>query len=77
MSEYRQPNQTVTEELRNSLFWPDATLINKKLPADHEERGQTLSDDFVALFNDPKRLAGLMRSRGAEMERSTEGPINQ
>jgi hypothetical protein len=73
MTEYHQRNQTVTEELRNSLFWPDAILINKSRAPDHEERGQALSDEFVALFNDQKLLGGLKRSRGSEIEQSKTG----
>ncbi|TLX15999.1 hypothetical protein [Rhizobium sp. MHM7A] len=67
MHAYQLENKKIADEFRNVLFWPDATLINKDLPKDHDEQTQALSDTFVKVFDDPVLLKGLKRSRDYEI----------
>lgn len=67
MHSFQIDNKQVSDEFRNLLFWPDATLINGDLPTDHAELTQALSDTFVRVFDDPILLRGLKRSPDYEI----------
>ena len=67
MHAYQLENKKVSDEFRNSLFWPDASIINNDLPKNHTEQAQALSDSFVRLFDDPALLRGLKRSKDYEI----------
>jgi hypothetical protein len=67
MHTYQLDNKKVADDARNLLFWPDATLINKDRPEDHDQQLDAMSETFVSLFEDHALLLGLKRSKDYEI----------